>query len=223
MPSLFLTATDGPGGIARTSARGRRSCLRPRDRARRGFHRRRARDRARGVLVEASYPRPPVPDLPGAAADWARNSIDDLYPRRSSLRASRRRSGRPEGVLRRVTFDLTGLPPAPGEIGGVPRRPRPGCLREGGGPPPRIARGTASGGGGTGSTSSASPAESNGYERDGAKAKAVEVSRRRGARVQRGQASRTGSSSSSSRATRSRTAASTGPSRPATTAWVLGR
>ena len=61
--------------------------------------------------------RPPVPELPGAAADWARNPIDAFILSRllEAGLAPAPPADRRE-LLRRVTFDLIGLPPTPGEM-----------------------------------------------------------------------------------------------------------
>src|SRR5688572_13940135 len=61
--------------------------------------------------------RPPVPELPGATPDWARNPIDAFIL--SRLLAAGLAPAPPADrreLLRRVTFDLIGLPPTPGEM-----------------------------------------------------------------------------------------------------------
>ena len=58
--------------------------------------------------------RPPVPELSG---DWARTPIDAFIL--EGLRSKKLAPSTPlarERLLRRVTYDLTGLPPTPGEI-----------------------------------------------------------------------------------------------------------
>ena len=60
-------------------------------------------------------------------------------------------------LIRRATFDLTGLPPTPEEIEAFLADESPGRLREGRRSAARLARTTASAGAGTGSTWSATP------------------------------------------------------------------
>src|SRR5579885_2116058 len=58
--------------------------------------------------------RPPVPQI---RSPWVRNPIDAFILQ--SLQAKKLTPSKPldrEHLLRRVTYDLTGLPPTPGEI-----------------------------------------------------------------------------------------------------------
>ncbi len=59
--------------------------------------------------------------------------------------------------LRRVTLDLTGLPPTPDEIDAFSQGSQPRRLRQSGRSPPRLARASASAGAATGWTSPAMP------------------------------------------------------------------
>ena len=117
MPRLFLTATGGPGGIARhPHGVGAAVC---------------ALAIVLGRVSTAGEPgteravywwkdpvrRPPAPDLPGAAGDWARNPIDAfILARLLAAGLAPAPPADPRELLRRVTFDLTGLPPTPGEM-----------------------------------------------------------------------------------------------------------
>ena len=93
------------------------------------------------------------PEISTATPDWPRNPID-----RFILAALEERglSPAPEAdrrtLIRRLTFDLIGLPPTPGRGRRVPGRRRARRLRDGWSTGCWPARTTASGGGGTGST-----------------------------------------------------------------------
>ncbi|MCX6954361.1 MAG: DUF1553 domain-containing protein [Verrucomicrobia bacterium] len=70
--------------------------------------------------------RPAVPALTSAPRGWARNPIDQFIAQK--LAASGLKPGReetPARLLRRVTLDLTGLPPTPEEIAAFTRDPSP--------------------------------------------------------------------------------------------------
>ncbi|OYU97879.1 MAG: hypothetical protein CFE26_28530, partial [Verrucomicrobiales bacterium VVV1] len=70
--------------------------------------------------------RPAVPTTAGVTANWVRNPIDGFVAK--TLTAS---GLKPSGVedparlLRRVTLDLTGLPPTPAELAAFTRDPSP--------------------------------------------------------------------------------------------------
>ncbi len=69
--------------------------------------------------------RPPIPD---AGKGWARNPIDNFIAAKldvAGLKPSREEE--PARLLRRVTFDLTGLPPTPAEIAAFAADKSPGA------------------------------------------------------------------------------------------------
>ena len=93
-----------------------------------------------------------------ASSEWSRNPIDAFIKSRleekgltPQPRASR------ITLLRRATYDLTGLPPTPAETDAFLKDQSPAGIRKSGGPPPRQPRNTASAGAATGSTSYATP------------------------------------------------------------------
>ena len=60
-------------------------------------------------------PRPPLPDVP--QADWPRNPVDRFIAAAArAARAAAVARGRPRTLIRRLSFDLTGLPPTPAEV-----------------------------------------------------------------------------------------------------------
>ena len=82
--------------------------------------------------------RPPLPESSDAA--WARNPIDCFRPRPAG---TRRAEPSPEAdkttLIRRVTLDLTGLPPTPAEVDAFLADTLARRLREGRRPPARLA------------------------------------------------------------------------------------
>jgi hypothetical protein len=83
--------------------------------------------------------RPPVPEVADAKAP-IRNPIDNFIQARL---AREQLTPSPEAdrrtLLRRVTLDLTGIPPTPQEADAIPQRPVAGRLRQAGGSPARLA------------------------------------------------------------------------------------
>ena len=70
--------------------------------------------------------RPAVPAAPGATRQWVRNPVDAFIAQTlasAGLKPSRDED--PARLLRRVTFDLTGLPPAPEDLAAFGRDPSP--------------------------------------------------------------------------------------------------
>ena len=84
--------------------------------------------------------RPPVPD--GEATPWPRNDDRSLPPRTARSAPASRRRPRPiaRTLVRRLYFDLTGLPPTPAEHRRIRRRQAARRLRAAGRPAARVAR-----------------------------------------------------------------------------------
>ena len=100
----------------------------------------RPRPRRRAVVATPTHWafRKPVRPATPAVRDtaWVRTPLDAFVLAR--LEEAGLRPAPPAGrsdLLRRVTFDLTGLPPTPEEVDGLPARHAPGRLRPGRGPP----------------------------------------------------------------------------------------
>ena len=82
--------------------------------------------------------RPPIPRV--ERMGWVRNPIDAFVLARLEREGLSPRPMPSAGILlRRVTLDLTGLPPTPAEIGRVRTRPRTGRIRPGRRSPPALA------------------------------------------------------------------------------------
>ena len=126
--------------------------------------------------------RPPLPAV--TDTHWPRNDLDYFVLarlEREGLTPSPEASK--ETLIRRVTLDLTGLPPTPAEVDRLPRGPSAGRLRAGGGPAARLAALRRAHG--LDWLDAARYADSNGYQGDG-DAHHVAVARlgRRGAQPQ---------------------------------------
>ena len=68
--------------------------------------------------------RPAVPEVASVGAAWARNPIDHFVAQKlTSVGLKPSRDEDPARLLRRVTFDLTGLPPTPEDIAAFMRDP----------------------------------------------------------------------------------------------------
>ncbi len=90
-----------------------------------------------------SWPFNPVADPPLPTVnrrDWVRSPVDAFIL--SSLESQGLEPAPPADkrtLLRRVTFDLTGLPPTPRTDGSIPQKLVSGCIREGRRPAARVA------------------------------------------------------------------------------------
>ncbi|HEV7401494.1 MAG TPA: DUF1553 domain-containing protein [Chthoniobacteraceae bacterium] len=61
--------------------------------------------------------RAPTPPVDADFSDWAANPVDDFVLKRlADAQLSPSREAEPETIVRRMTLDLTGLPPAPAEV-----------------------------------------------------------------------------------------------------------
>ena len=70
--------------------------------------------------------RPAVPAVTGAAAKWARTPVDRFIAEKFTAAGLKpARDEEPARLLRRVTLDLTGLPPTPEDLAAFVRDPSP--------------------------------------------------------------------------------------------------
>ena len=114
-----------------------------------------ASGRRTGRSSRRSGPPLPAVERPG----WVRNPIDALRPRPARARGARARRPRPTAttLIRRVTLDLTGLPPTPAEVDAFLADTSPGRLRAGGRSAAGLAALRRADGDRTGSTPPATP------------------------------------------------------------------